>query len=115
MTMYLIAVTLFIINLNVLSAEPSCPIGLNTFDEVPRCQSNFYLYGSAKAVNGGSSIQLTTLDGSSAGRVMYKKPIKLVECNPQKFASFSTNFSFSLSNQSADGLAFYGSEWLSFE
>ncbi|KAK3212560.1 hypothetical protein Dsin_017266 [Dipteronia sinensis] len=72
MTKYLTAVTLFIINLKVLYAEPSCPVVLKNIDEVPRCQSNFYLYGAAKAVNGGSSIQLTNSGGSSAGQVMYK-------------------------------------------
>ncbi|KAK3204620.1 hypothetical protein Dsin_018666 [Dipteronia sinensis] len=79
MTKYLTIVTLFIINLKVLSAEPSCPVVLGTFDEVPRCWSNFYLYGAAKAINGRYYVQLTNSDGSSVGRVMYKKPIKLVE------------------------------------
>ena len=58
-------------------------------------------------VNGGSSVQLTSSDPSSSGRLMYKKPIKLVEGNPPTFPSFSTIFSFSMSNKSGDGLAFF--------
>lgn len=37
---------------------------------------------------------------------MYKKPIKLFEGNPRKLVSFSTYFSFSISPDNGDGLAF---------
>ncbi|KAI9165548.1 hypothetical protein LWI28_016107 [Acer negundo] len=40
------------------------------------------------AVNGGSSVQLTTSDRSSAGLIVYKKPIKVVDGNPPIFPSF---------------------------
>ncbi|KAK0588670.1 hypothetical protein LWI29_003957 [Acer saccharum] len=108
MTNYLTTVILFICGLKVLSAEPSCPVVLNSFHELPRCRSEICLYGDAMVVNGGSSIQLTSSDPSSSGRLMYKKPIKLVEGNPPTFPSYSTTiFSFSMSNKSGDGLAFF--------
>ena len=99
MTNYLTTVILFICGLKVLSAEPSCPVVLNSFHELPRCRSEICLYGDAMVVNGGSSVQLTSSDPSSSGRLMYKKPIKLVEGNPPTFPSFSTIFSFSMSNK----------------
>ena len=107
MTKYLTTVTLLIINFMVLSGEPSCPVVLSRIDEVPRCRSEISLYGDAMAVNGGSSVQLTTSDRSSAGRLMNNKPIKVVEGKPPTFPSFSTLFSFALSNKSGDGLAFF--------
>ncbi|KAI9196339.1 hypothetical protein LWI28_023067 [Acer negundo] len=107
MTKDLTTVTLFIFNLKVLSAEPSCPVVLNRTNEVPRCRYEICFYRATMVINGGSSVQLTTSNRSSAGQVMYKKPIKLMEGNPLIFPSFSTILSFSLSNQSGDGLAFF--------
>ncbi|KAK0583711.1 hypothetical protein LWI29_001861 [Acer saccharum] len=106
MSKYFTALTLFIFNFNVLSADPSSSFFFKSFDKDPSFESSIALYGDAKVVNGGSSVQLTNSAGSSAGRVMYKKPIKLVEGNPRNLASFSTNFSFSMSKKSGDGLAF---------
>ncbi|KAL1195896.1 L-type lectin-domain containing receptor kinase VIII.2 [Cardamine amara subsp. amara] len=52
------------------------------------------LYGDAKLVDGGSSIQLT--DSVSGGRVVYKKPIEFAETKSEYPAGFSTFFSFSI-------------------
>ncbi|KAI9162453.1 hypothetical protein LWI28_027555 [Acer negundo] len=107
MTQYLTTVTLFIFNLKVLTAEPSCPVVLNKTIEVPRCRSKIFFYGATMAVNGGSSVQFTTLDHSSARLIVYKKPIKVMDGNSLIFPSFSTILSFSLSNQSGDGFTFF--------
>lgn len=64
------------------------------------------MYGDARVANDGSWIQLTNSVSWSAGKVVYKKPIKLVEGKVRNFASFSTYFSFSMSHENGDGLAF---------
>ncbi|KAK9055501.1 hypothetical protein SSX86_026584 [Deinandra increscens subsp. villosa] len=77
--------------------------GLNSsFDSV------LTLYGDAKVVNGGSSVQLTAPLESSAGRVAFKAPVRFYGGIPKKLVSFSTYFSFSISSDSGngDGLAF---------
>lgn len=77
------------------------------FGKDPKFDSKVALYGDAKVVNGDYyAVQLTGPVSSSAGRVVYKKPIKLVEGKPQKLVSFSTYFSFSISPGNANGLAF---------
>ncbi|KAH7553785.1 hypothetical protein ACOSQ2_029654 [Xanthoceras sorbifolium] len=106
MSKYFTALTLLIFHFKVLAADPSSSFSFKSFDKDPSFESSIALYGDAKLVNGGYSVQLTNSASSNAGRVVYKKPIKLVEGNPRKLASFSTNFSFSMSNESGDGLAF---------
>nr|XP_043620800.1 L-type lectin-domain containing receptor kinase VIII.2-like [Erigeron canadensis] len=66
------------------------------------------LYGDANVGNDGLSLQLTSPLVSSVGRVIYKNPIKFYGENHKKLVSFSTYFSFSISNDSrnGDGLAF---------
>lgn len=77
------------------------------FGKGTKLESNIAFYGDAKVVSsGGYAVQLASSVSSSAGRVMYKKPIKLVEGKPQKLVSFSTYFSFYVSPDNADGLAF---------
>ncbi|KAF4356957.1 hypothetical protein F8388_015933 [Cannabis sativa] len=78
------------------------------FGKDPKFYSKISLYGDAKVIHGDDvAVQLTDRVSSSAGRVIYKKPIKLVEeGKPQKLVSFSTNFSFALSPGTGNGLAF---------
>ncbi|KAI9154536.1 hypothetical protein LWI28_027659 [Acer negundo] len=106
MAQYLTAVTLFIFNLKVFSAEPSYCVFHNKTNEVPRCRSEFSVYGVAMAINGRSSVQLINSNRSNAKLIVYRKPIKVVDGNPPIFPSFPTILSFSLSNQSGDGLVF---------
>lgn len=75
----------------------------------PNFESNITLFGDAKVVPSESRVQLTNSVESSAGRVVYKKPIKLVEGKSGRFASISTYFSFSMSaeNGGGDGLVFF--------
>ncbi|XP_071715525.1 agglutinin-1-like [Rutidosis leptorrhynchoides] len=56
------------------------------------------LYGDAKVVNGGSSLQLTAPLPYSVGRVIYKKPIKIYGGIPKKLVSISTYSTFYISN-----------------
>ncbi|CAH2064178.1 unnamed protein product [Thlaspi arvense] len=55
------------------------------------------LYGEAKLVDGGSSIQLTDSMSHGGGRIVYKKPIESVNTESEYFTGFSTVFSFSMS------------------
>lgn len=99
--------TLLISHFKPISADQSSNFSFKSFGKDPTFESSIALYGDAKVVNGGSALQLTDVSGSSgAGRAMYKKAIKLVEGKPYKLASFSTNFSFSISKESDGGLAF---------
>ncbi|RVW15962.1 L-type lectin-domain containing receptor kinase VIII.2 [Vitis vinifera] len=54
------------------------------------------------------SFSLNTLGpaSSSAGRFVYKRPVRVVEGNPRNSVSFSTYFSFSMSPGNGGGLAF---------
>ncbi|GAV65482.1 Lectin_legB domain-containing protein [Cephalotus follicularis] len=103
---YLTTATVLVFHCKTLSADQDSSFAFKRFGKDPNFEANIALYGDAKVVNGGSSVQLTNSVSSSAGRVMYKKPIKFVEGNPRKSASFSTYFSFSLSREAGDGLAF---------
>ncbi|KAJ7950217.1 L-type lectin-domain containing receptor kinase VIII.2 [Quillaja saponaria] len=101
-----IALTFFILFFKTLAADPVSSFSFSEFQKDPKFKSNFSLYGDANVVNGGHAVQLSGSVSSAAGRVMYKKPIKLVEGNPRKLVSFSTYFSFSMSLGNEDGLAF---------
>ncbi|XP_022966607.1 L-type lectin-domain containing receptor kinase S.4-like [Cucurbita maxima] len=80
---------------------------LSGFRGDPQFELNVALYGDAAVVDGGSALRLTTPATSSAGRIVYKKPIRLVRGKSRRLMSFSTDFSFSLSpNSGADGLGF---------
>ncbi|KAJ0027833.1 hypothetical protein Pint_35267 [Pistacia integerrima] len=104
---YFITLALLISHFKILYADQSSSFSFKTFVKDPNLDSNIALYGDAKVVNDEFSVQLTNSVSSSAGRVMYKKPIKLVvEGKPRNLASFSTNFSFSMFKESGDGLAF---------
>ncbi|KAF5737206.1 lectin-like protein [Tripterygium wilfordii] len=103
---YFKILTFLIFCFKTISADPSTSFFLKRFDKDPNFESRIALYGDAKVVGGGSSVQLTASVSKSAGRIMYKKPVKLVEGKPRQLASFSTYFSFSMSSDKGDGLAF---------
>ncbi|KAA0045070.1 hypothetical protein IC582_020333 [Cucumis melo] len=76
---------------------------LSGFHGDPQFELNVALYGGA-AVVGGGALQLAS---SSGGRIIYKKPIRLLRGKPRRLMSFSTDFSFSLSpNSGENGLGF---------
>ncbi|GAA0167513.1 hypothetical protein LIER_40390 [Lithospermum erythrorhizon] len=92
--------------LGVIKAEKNKGFSLKNFSKDSNFESEFSLYGDAKHVKGGESLQISGLGPSSAGKVMFKKPFKLVQENPRKMVSFSMHFVFSLSKEKGDGLAF---------
>ncbi|GLT92645.1 hypothetical protein SLE2022_104720 [Rubroshorea leprosula] len=97
---------LLVFQLRRLAADQDASFSFKSFGKDPRFESNIALHGDAKVVPGESRVQLTDSVSSSTGRVMYKKPIKFVEGTPRKFASISTYFSFSMSHENGEGLAF---------
>ncbi|CAN4106067.1 unnamed protein product [Withania somnifera] len=78
--------------------------GFENFGKDSNFESELALYGDAKVVNDG--IQMSGSVRFSAGRILNKKSIKLVERNPRKMVSFSMHFVFSLSRENGDGFAF---------
>ncbi|WCJ28398.1 Concanavalin A-like lectin family protein [Euphorbia peplus] len=96
-------------------AAPISSFSFQNFDKVSNFKPQFALYGDANVgFNGSAAIRLTNSVSHSAGRVIYKNPIKLAQGNSDnntvKLASFSTYFSFSMSPErspeNGDGLAF---------
>ncbi|GAB4854813.1 hypothetical protein Ancab_023397, partial [Ancistrocladus abbreviatus] len=57
-------------------------------------------------VKGGSLINLTSDSISSAGQLVYKKPINFLDGNSQKPISFSSDFAFSMFPGPGDGMTF---------
>ncbi|KAM7464002.1 hypothetical protein LguiA_032123 [Lonicera macranthoides] len=95
-----------ILYLQTLTADPNTSFYFKNFGKHIKIESNLAMYGDAKVINGGSSVQITGPSIYSAGRVMFKKPIKFLEGNPREIVSLSTYFSFSISPGNGDGLAF---------
>ncbi|KAL3523931.1 hypothetical protein ACH5RR_016765 [Cinchona calisaya] len=85
-----------------LSLKPISPIPL---PNTPHFGPNLLLIGDAHAINSPSSVQLTDPKSSpSSGLLIRSKPIKFRTST--KPLSFSTDFTFSISPQNGDGLAF---------
>lgn len=103
---YFTALFLVILFFKTTASDTNSTFAFKNFDKDSNFESTLALYGSAKVVNGGSSVQITGFSSLSSGRVFYKIPIKLVEGNPKKMVSFSTFFTFSMAPESGDGLAF---------
>ncbi|PQQ12812.1 L-type lectin-domain containing receptor kinase VIII.2-like [Prunus yedoensis var. nudiflora] len=75
----LAAFVLLIFFLQPSAADSNSSFSFTEFGKGPKFESNIALYGDAEVVNGGYAVQLTSSVRSSAGRAMYKKPIKLSE------------------------------------
>ncbi|XP_060202169.1 probable L-type lectin-domain containing receptor kinase S.7 [Lycium barbarum] len=90
---------------SIQSEEQDFSFDFENFGKDSNFESQFALYGDAKVVNGGG-IQMSGSMGFSAGRILNKNPIKLLEKNPRKMVSFSMHFVFSLSSENGDGFAF---------
>ncbi|GFZ14957.1 hypothetical protein Acr_24g0011470 [Actinidia rufa] len=91
------AVYLVIFSLLTLTSKPTFSLSLRRLPTKPTFVSDVAIFGDAEIINGGSSVQLTRPIASSSGLLIYTKPIKPT--------SFSTDFSFSISPHSGDGLA----------
>ncbi|XP_010256728.1 PREDICTED: L-type lectin-domain containing receptor kinase VIII.2 [Nelumbo nucifera] len=103
---YPLSLAFFIFCFVTTAAEQISSFSLKKFETNPIFGSQVALFGDAEVVNGGYSVNVTRSSILSAGRLMYKQPIKLVEGNPRKGVSFSTYFSFSISPDNGDGIAF---------
>ncbi|XP_057475920.1 L-type lectin-domain containing receptor kinase VIII.1-like [Actinidia eriantha] len=91
------AIYLVIFSLLTLTSKPTFSLSLRRLPTNPTFVSDVAIFGDAEIINGGSSVQLTRPIASSSGLLIYTKPIKPT--------SFSTDFSFSISPHSGDGLA----------
>ncbi|KAD3068347.1 hypothetical protein R6Q59_017736 [Mikania micrantha] len=107
-SIYFIILCIFTLFFKPLIAESNSSFSFQNFNKSSSFESVLALYGDAKVEHDGSSIQLTGPLESSAGRVIFKNPIKFYGGIPKKLVSFSTYFSFSISSGSrnGDGLAF---------
>ncbi|KAL4571702.1 hypothetical protein LXL04_018466 [Taraxacum kok-saghyz] len=105
---YFTVLFLFTLSFKSLIAVADSSFSFKNFGWNTSFESVLALYGDAKAVSDNWSLQLTAPSVSSAGRVIYKNPVKFYGGIPKKLVSFSTYFSFSISSQSenGDGLAF---------
>lgn len=70
--------------------------------------SEIALLGDAEVIaNGESSVRICGSSPRSAGRLMYRKPVRLLQpLGPRSSVSFSSYLSFSMSSGNGDGLAF---------
>lgn len=105
---YLIVIPFLLLYFKTVYSDFNVSFASKTADKGPKFESSFALYGDSKLVSNGDdmSVQLSGSVVNSAGRVLYKEPIKLVEGNPGKMVSFAMNFVFSLPSENGDGLAF---------
>ncbi|XP_004246363.1 lectin-like protein At3g16530 [Solanum lycopersicum] len=101
---YLMVLFIFCFYFRTIQSEEKMSFGFGDFGKDSNFESQIALYGDAKVVNGG--IQMSGSMGFSAGRILNKKPFKLIDGNPRKMVSFSLHFVFSLSRENGDGFAF---------
>lgn len=105
---YLICLPIFALYFNALAAADSkSSFYFKNFSKDSNFESQLALYGDSKVVDESLCVEVTGSLFHSAGRVMYKKPIRLLEGKPSSLVSFSTYFSFSMSQDSGDGLSFF--------
>ncbi|XP_076890057.1 L-type lectin-domain containing receptor kinase VIII.2-like [Bidens hawaiensis] len=97
---HLILLCFFTSYLKSLTAVSNSSFTFKNFGQNSSFDSVLSLYGGAKVVNDGQSLQLTT------GRVIYKNPIKFYSGTPQKLVSFETYFEFSMTSGSRNGDGF---------
>ncbi|XP_050212382.1 L-type lectin-domain containing receptor kinase VIII.1-like [Mercurialis annua] len=93
-----------IFHFKLLSADQISAFSFQSFGKDSNFESSVGLYGDAKAVRNGSVLQLADSVSYSGGRVMYKKPVKVVE--GKNLVSFSSYLAFSMSSGNGDGLSF---------
>ncbi|KAK7256836.1 hypothetical protein RIF29_30364 [Crotalaria pallida] len=98
---YFIPLTFLILFLKTQALDPFSSFSFKGFEKDPKFESSLGLYGNAKVLNDGSEVLL-----NGSGKIMSKKPIKLVEGKSKEAVSFSTYFAFSISLDDADGMAF---------
>ncbi|KAL9278049.1 putative non-specific serine/threonine protein kinase [Arabidopsis thaliana] len=106
-TLAFLFVLSIVIYQSVAVTDVNSSFSFNGFVKAPSFDNNVALFGDSKLVHGGPSIQLTDSVSRSEGRVIYKKPIRLFQGKERNFSgSFSTSFSFSMSDEIGSVLAF---------
>ncbi|KAK4432319.1 putative L-type lectin-domain containing receptor kinase I.5 [Sesamum alatum] len=96
----------FVLVMQALAADPNLGFSFKNFGEDSNFESQLALYGDAKVADDGMSVQLAGSGVSTAGRIIYKKPINVFEGNSRNTVSFSNYFVFSMSREYVEGLAF---------
>ncbi|KAI3447744.1 hypothetical protein Pfo_004409 [Paulownia fortunei] len=98
----------FLLNLYLqgMAGDPNLAFFFKNFGKDSNFESQLALYGDAVVANDSMSVQIAGSGVSRAGRIIYKKPINLIEVNSGNMASFSNYFVFSMSRENGDGLAF---------
>lgn len=87
-----------------LIARPISSSSLQALNNNPNFDSEIALFGDAEAVDAGSYVNLTRASISSSGLLLRSKPFKLVDANLSNPASFSSDFTFSITPGNGDGL-----------
>lgn len=103
---YIISLLIFVLCFDTLAAD-SRSFYFKNFSKDSNFESQLALLGDSKVDNDSLCVELTGSVVHSAGRVVYKKPFRLLEGKPSSLVSFSTYFSFSMSQDSGDGLLFF--------
>ncbi|KAI3853336.1 hypothetical protein MKX03_021890 [Papaver bracteatum] len=102
---FLVVVSCCFVTLSL--AKPLASFAYKRFDEKTLSfDTEIGLYGDAKVVNdsGGGFVEMNANMVWSSGKVVHRKPIRLG--NRKNPVSFSSYFSFSISSENGDGLAF---------
>ncbi|KAL9316749.1 hypothetical protein ACSQ67_017750 [Phaseolus vulgaris] len=115
MVVFFIFMLFFAASCDVTATENSVSFSFSSFT---LNNTNFTLLGDSSLCTNGVVRLTNAAITSSSGAVIYTYPIPLFHPPTATFASFSTTFSFSISNlnptSSGDGLAFFLSPNLSF-
>ncbi|KAL0426283.1 UNVERIFIED_CONTAM: L-type lectin-domain containing receptor kinase IV.4 [Sesamum latifolium] len=96
----------FVLVMQAMAVDPSLGFSFENFGEDSNFESQLVLCGDAQVADDGMSVQLAGSGVSTTGRIIYKKPINLVEGNSRNMVSFSNYFVFSMSREYGDSLAF---------
>ncbi|KAL0333235.1 UNVERIFIED_CONTAM: L-type lectin-domain containing receptor kinase IV.4 [Sesamum angustifolium] len=94
--------------MQAMAVDPNLGFSFRNFGEDSNFESQLALYGDAKVADDGMSVQLagSGVSTTETGRIIYKKPMNLVEGNSRNMVSFSNYFVFSMSGEYGDSLAF---------
>lgn len=104
---YLVIFSVFLFYFRSLAVESKSSFNFNNFSKDSNFMSQLALYGDSKVVESGLSLEIAGSSVFGAGRIIYKNPIRLLEVKTESLVSFSTNFSFSLSQVYGNGLRLF--------
>lgn len=88
-----------------LTALPIFAFSLKIVSNNANFHPEIALFGDAEIAAGGAHVQLTRPSSSSSGLLRCSRPFKFFEGNARTAASFSAEFSFSISPENGDGIA----------